>query len=59
MIVSNMPKAGRIVASQAMRSVRRPLRASPPNAMHLQLAMMSIGDGKAEASTDSNFQILT
>jgi hypothetical protein len=39
-----------------MRSVRQPLRASPPNAMHLQFAMMSIGDGKTEASTDSNDQ---
>jgi len=33
--------------------VRRPLRASPPNAVHLPFVMMSIGDGKAEASAHS------
>lgn len=59
MTVSNMPKAGRIAASRATRSVRRPLRASPPNAMHPQFAMMSIGDGKAEVSASSSYQILT
>jgi hypothetical protein len=55
--VSNMPKAGRTVASRATRSVRRPLRISPPNAMHLRFAMMSTGDGNAEASADSRLPI--
>ena len=59
MTVSNMPKAERIVASRAMRSVRRPLPAKPLNAMRLQFAMMSIGDGNDEASTDSGCRILT
>src|SRR5260221_4889404 len=59
MTVSNMPKAGRIAASRAMRSVRRPLLASPPNATPLQLPMMGIGDDKAEAPTNSSCQILT
>src|SRR5882724_3710503 len=36
----------------SMRSVRRPLPASPPNAT--QLPMMSIGDGKAEAPANSS-----
>ena len=54
---SNIPKAGRTVASRATRSVRRQLRVSPPNAMHLQFAMMSIGDGNAEASADSGLPI--
>jgi hypothetical protein len=57
MTVLNMPKAERIVASRAMRSVRRPLRVSPPTAMHLQFAMTSIGDGNAEPSADSRLPI--
>src|ERR1700676_4236587 len=59
MTVSNMPKAGRIAASRAMPSVRRPLPASPPNATPVRLPMMSVGDGKAEAPANSSCQILT
>src|SRR6202040_564287 len=49
----NMPKAGRIAASRATRSARRPLPASPPNAMPAQLAMMSVGGGKTDVSAIS------
>ena len=47
MTVSNMTKAGRIVVSQPIRSVRRRLRGWPRSAMAVRFKMISASGGMA------------
>ena len=47
MTVSNMTKAGRIVVSQPIRSVRRRLRGLPRSAMAVRFKMISASGGMA------------